>query len=182
MPDKVIQKTKPSLIKIENIEVKEAAETESTELPDEYYIFKNNLISILTYYISGDNIKDRETEFCKNITEYLNNYKTDNNSSDQYSFSFVVQHDKDGCNYIDFQIIDNTITVSIGGSDYDESVGSDSYSNDIYYIQDDGFQEVYDDDRFYNLDDFGIGYIKSGAKLSVEIPEDFDDDEIAEDE
>ncbi len=182
LPDKSINKTKSSVIKTENIEVKKASEAENTELPDEYYLFKNNLISILSYYISGDNIKDRETEFCKNITEYLNNYKINNNSSDEYAFSFVNHHDKGGCNYIDFHIVNNTITVSIGGSEYDESVGSDSFSDDIYYIQDDGFQEVYDDDRFYNLDDFGYGYINNGAKLSVEIPEDFDDEEITEDE
>lgn len=74
--------------------------------------------------------------------------------------------------YISFNIGPDCIELCSGRSIYDPQIGSDSYSNCKYSL---GESEQ---DELIHLVNAASGLIQSGAKLSIELPEDYINDSI----
>lgn len=67
--------------------------------------------------------------------------------------------------YIDFRISESDFEISKGGSVYDKSRGSDSYSDPRWLVEAGGYRETECD--LYNLEESIDEYLNLGAKLSI---------------
>jgi hypothetical protein len=67
--------------------------------------------------------------------------------------------------YIDFRISDVAFEISRGGSVYDKSIGSDSFSEPGWLVEVGGYRGA--NCELYNLEDTVIEYINLGAEISV---------------
>ena len=67
--------------------------------------------------------------------------------------------------YIDFTILDNSFAVSIGGSVYESSVGSDSFSDPGWLVELNGYRE--NGLEIYRLEEMIDDYLKVGAEITV---------------
>jgi len=82
--------------------------------------------------------------------------------------------------YITFRISEDELEVCDGGSVYNASVGSDSFSNPGCLIERDGFCEVECDP--YDIEASIVEYLNLGADISVEDDSDFETMVQTEDE
>ena len=64
---------------------------------------------------------------------------------DNYSFGICASYDSGGCNYINFNFTNDSISIIKGGNVYDEKVGSNSFSEELFYIDSNRYYEYIND-------------------------------------
>lgn len=67
--------------------------------------------------------------------------------------------------YILFRISESSFEISIGGSTYDESVGSDSFSEPGWLVEVGGYRETECD--LYGLEEYIEEYLNLGAEITI---------------
>ena len=69
--------------------------------------------------------------------------------------------------YIEFEVSEHAFGISIGGSNYDPNVGSDSFSQPGWRVEVGGFREDSDSGLLYSLFDQIYEYVCLGAEIVV---------------
>ncbi len=134
-----------------------------------------------SYYVSKAKPKNSELvlSFMKYVLQSLESF-AEGNGVQEFSFSFVQQEQDKIC-YLSFSDDgESVVTVTEGGHVYTPGVGGDSFTNWMWTIWDSG-----EEDGRLELDMNTVAeMINSGAKLSIELPEDYsyDPDEQEADE
>lgn len=67
--------------------------------------------------------------------------------------------------YIQFRISESDFEISMGGSTYDKSVGSDSFSEPGWLVEIGGYRET--ECELYNLENYVEEYLNLGAEIKV---------------
>jgi hypothetical protein len=110
---------------------------------------------------------ERITNLFADVQEYLEAFAKGIKPDKELAFGFVCEAgigDNHELEYMDFHFESEMIQVSSGGSVYDKAVGSDSYTNWVYSIWLNGWDEDNHNYRFYTM----LEMVRSGAKLSIE--------------
>jgi hypothetical protein len=108
------------------------------------------------------------------VQYYLEAFANGIEPDKEFDFSFAWETeigDNYQMEYLDFHFESEMIQVSSGGSVYDKAIGSDSYTNWDYSIWLNGQDEDNQDYRFSRM----LELVRSGAKLSIESPDEFID-------
>lgn len=117
-----------------------------------------------TYKNKSEHISD----FIIAINDYLVSFENGVEPENEFDFGFALDAGNE-IQYIDFNFESEMIQITSGGSNYDNYVGSDSYTNWIYSIWLNGWDEGENDYCFTEV----LELIRLGAKLSIENPEEF---------
>lgn len=151
-------------------------EEEENILPKElesFNLMRSFLIKAFTEY-TNEHKSECITVFFVAIQDYLEAFSNGIEPDKEFDFSFVSEtgNDEDHeIQYIDFHFESEMIQVSSGGSVYDKSVGSDSYTNWGYSIGLNGWDEDNNDYRFSSI----LELVRNGAKLSIESLDEYSD-------
>ena len=133
------------------------------------------LVTAFTEYINEHESK-RISDFFVAVQDYLENFANGIELNENFDFSFVLVTYYDGgheIQYIDYQFESTLIQVSSGGSISNKFVGSDTYTNWIYSIGLNGWDEYKDNCDFLTV----LDLIGAGAKLKIDNPDEYIDDE-----
>lgn len=129
---------------------------------ESFHIMKDELMSALKEYIKINNAVYLN-EFTLDLERYLDKFSEGNNPEETFNFVFSARTKYD-LTYIDFNFESYIIEVSSGGSVYDPSVGSDSYTSWTYSIDLHGNEAG----SFYSCEYFDISSIVgSYTKLTI---------------
>jgi|GEM_PF-3057412 len=182
LDDDTVEKDNLVLVEEEDIvEDEDVGEDEESVLPgevDSFQLMRSILINTLKEY-SKDHESQRISNFIQAIQDYLENFAKGIEPDKEFDFDFVLRTDigdNHDMEYMGFHFESEMIQISSGGSVYDKAIGSDSYTNWDYNIWLNGWDEDNHDYRFDTM----LYLVLSGAKLSIESPDEFADD--AEDE
>lgn len=165
------------LVSDDDIE-EEEEEEEEVVLPgnvESFQYMEDILIEALDKYIN-EHESELYTEFFAVIQDYLKDFAKGIEPDEGFDFGFSLRSNSGGLKYIDFHFEAEIIEVTSGGSVYDEDIGSDSYTNWMYSIGLNGWEDYNYDCQFSEV----LGLIRAGAILNIENPEefaDFDEDE-----
>lgn len=143
---------------------------EETVLPGEIENFQSMRIIIdeaFTKY-TNENKSEHIFDFIIAINKYLESFENGIEPEKIFDFGFALEAGNE-IQYIDFNFESEMIQITSGGSIYDKYVGSDSYTNWIYSIWLNGCDEGENDYCFTEV----LELIRLGAKLSIENPEEF---------
>ena len=135
------------------------------------YITLLDSLKLLFYSYFGNVQKDLEMQFANQLLQDMNESLHGKCFDREYVFSFDVRTDEE-LRYVSFAIGPDYIELCSGGSIYDPQIGSDSYSNCKYSL---GESEQ---DELIHLVNEALELIQSGAKLTIEVPEDYMNDAI----
>lgn len=143
---------------------------EETVLPGEVENFQSMRIIIdeaFTKY-TNENKSEHIFDFIIAINKYLESFENGIEHEKIFDFGFALEAGNE-IQYIDFNFESEMIQITSGGSTYDKYVGSDSYTNWIYSIWINGW-----DEEDYNCDFSEIlDLIRAGAELRIEYPEEY---------
>lgn len=151
-------------------------EEQENVLPKElesFNLMRSFLFKASTEY-TNEHKSERITDFFIAIQEYLEAFSNGIKPDKEFDFGFVLETGIDeyhGIQYIDFHFESEMLQVSSGGSVYDKSVGSDSYTNWDHSIWLNGWDEDNQNYRFSTM----LELVRSGAKLSIESPDEYAD-------
>lgn len=150
----------------------ESDEDESI-LPGENYNFqllRSILVKALVEYCKNHKSENIDS-FVLAIQDYLDKFAKGIKPNKEFDFSFVWANPTNDCEieYVDLHLESEMIQVTSGGVAYNETVGSDSYTNWDCYIWLNGYEE---DNQIYRFSDM-LELVQSGAKLSILSPEEF---------
>lgn len=154
---------------------------EDTILPGEVESFqylRSVIDDAFKKYIK-ENKSELISKFLSAIKDYLELFENGAEPENEFNFSFSLESGDDDnheIRYVDFNFESGLIEVSSGGSVYDEYVGSDSYTNRMYSIWLNGWDEG---DYGYDFSEI-LGLIRAGAELRIEYPEEFNNCEEEE--
>ena len=151
----------------------EEEEEEETVLPgdvESFQYMEDILIKALTKYIK-EHESELYTEFFAAIQNYLKDFANGIEPDNEFDFGFSLRSNTDELKYVDFHFESEMIEVTSGGSVYDEYVGSDSYTDWMYSIGLNGWEDYNYDCEFSEV----LGLIRNGAELNIENPEEFAD-------
>jgi len=163
---------------IEEEEDEEDEEDEERVLPgdvESFQYMEDILIKALSKYIKEHESKIY-TEFFAAIQNYLKDFANGIEPDNEFDFGFSLRSNTDELKYFDFHFESEIIEVTSGGSVYDEYVGSDSYTDWMYSIGLNGWEDYNYDCEFSEV----LGLIRNGAELNIENPEelaDYEEDE-----
>lgn len=147
-------------------------EEESTTLPEELDSFQQLRMALesgLEFY-SVEHPSDELASFRKALTAYLDAFSKGIEPEDGLQFSFSIRGEgtnDTGVQYLSFNLELELMEISSGGSVYDPEVGSDSYTNWMYCLGINGWEDNTDCHDFSDLPEL----IGSGALLSVDYPD-----------
>jgi hypothetical protein len=153
-------------------------EEEEMVLPgdiESFQYMEDILIKALTKYIKEHESKPY-TEFFAAIQNYLKDFSNGIEPDKGFDFGFSLRSNTGELKYVDFHFESEIIEVTSGGSVYDEYVGSDSYTDWMYSIGLNGWEDYSYDCDFSEI----LGLIRNGAELNIENPEelaDYEEDE-----
>lgn len=106
---------------------------------------KNILVAALTEYIKENN-SERISDFFVASQDYLEAFSNGIEPDKEFDFGFNLVTGYHENKYIDFHFESKVIQESSGGSVYNTDVGGDSYTNWMYSIWLNGYE-----DNNYNL-------------------------------
>ena len=147
-------------------------EEESTNLPEELDSFQQLRMALesgLELY-SVEHPSDVLASFRKALAAYLDAFSKGIEPEDGLQFSFSIRGEgtnDTGVQYLSFNLELELMEISSGGSVYDPEVGSDSYTNWMYCLGINGWEDNTDCHDFSDLPEL----IGSGALLSVDYPD-----------
>jgi hypothetical protein len=155
----------------------ETDEEDEFVLPKEvesFQLLRSILVKAFTEYTKQHDSKSI-TNFFVAIQDYLEAFANGFEQDSEFDFSFVWETGNDEhheMEYMSFHFELEMLQVSSGGSIYDKSVGSDSYTNWNYSIWLNGWDEENNNYRFSTM----LELVRNGAKLSIESPDEYTDD------
>ncbi len=147
-------------------------EEEFTNLPEELDSFQQLRMALesgLELY-SVEHPSDELASFRKALTAYLDAFSKGIEPEDGLQFSFSIRGEgtnDTGMQYLSFNLEIELMEISSGGSVYDPEVGSDSYTNWMYCLGINGWEDNTDCHDLSDLPEL----IGSGALLSVDYPD-----------
>ena len=154
----------------DDMEEEEEEETVLAGDVESFQYMEDILIKALTKYIK-EHESELYTKFFTAIQNYLKNFGNGIEPDNQFDFGFSLRSSTDELKYVDFHFESEMIEVTSGGSVYDEYVGSDSYTDWMYSIGLNGWEDYNYDCEFSEV----LGLIQNGAELNIENPEEFAD-------
>lgn len=155
---------------MENFMLLNGEAEEYNESLSDYIALLDSLKLLFHSYFSNVQ-KDLEMQFANQLLQDMNESLHGKCFDREYVFSFDIRTDEE-LRYVSFAIGPDYIELFSGGSSYDPQIGSDSYSNCKYSL---GKSEQ---DELIHLVNETAGLIQSGAKLTIELPEDYINDAI----
>lgn len=153
-------------------------EEEESVLPGEvesFQLMRSILVKAFIEY-TNEHESERISDFFVAIQDYLKAFANGIEPDKEFDFSFVLEtgnNEYHEIQYIDIHFESEMLQVSSGGSIYDKPVGSDSYTNWIYSIGLNGWDEDNNNYRFSTV----LELVRAGAKLTIEGPDEYIDDE-----
>lgn len=169
---KEISRQWPSLLILDD----DIDEEEENILPKElesFNLMRSYLVKAFTEY-TNEHKSERITDFFVAIQDYLEAFANGIEPNKEFDFGLGLETGNDDhheSQYIDFHFESEMLEVSSGGSVYDKSVGGDSYTNWDYSIWLNSWEEDNQHYRFSTI----LELVRSGAKLSIESPDEFMD-------
>lgn len=155
----------------------EDEEEEDSILPkdvDSFQRMKRFLDKALSEY-AKEHDTERISNFVSDVQAYLEAFANGVEPEKEFDFSFGWETGNDDhheIEYMNYHFESEMIQVSSGGSIYDKTVGSDSYTNWDYSIWLNGWDDNDDDNcRFSTV----LELVRSRAKLSIENPDEYTD-------
>lgn len=136
---------------------------------ESYQYLINSLEQLFHCYLESSETSTDKT-FCDAVLRDLKAALDGASFDEIYVFSFEVRTEYE-LTYVSFDIEADYIEVHSGGSVYDPRIGSDSYSNSKYILGES------DADELASLINEAFGLIQNGAKLAIELPETYIDEE-----
>lgn len=152
-------------------------EEEESIVPGEvesFQIMRSTLVRALTEHFN-EHKSERTNDFFVAIQDYLEAFSNGIEPDKEFDFGFVLEAGNDEYHeiqYLDFHFESEMLQVSSGGSVYDKSIGSDSYTNWMYSIWLNGWDEDNQSCSFSTL----LELVRSEAKLSIHSPDEYTDD------
>lgn len=117
------------------------------------------------------------SDYFKQLLNAVENFFKKPFPEDMYVFSITSKSENETF-FIDFTFSRedgyNAVTISEGGSVYNDAVGGDSFSDDIFYLDSTGYIE--DKSNIHFLHIFISNFIYEGAELHIEQPESYLED------